>query len=110
MLLCVLMFGPDTGPLLLLPSQVMGQTGICGHGLCESQMNVNKEMMTWMLLLCLLCSVCVDVWAGHGTPAAALSTGYGPALTSCSRPVCFLEDFASGSASVPTNADGHLQA
>ena len=52
----------------------MGQTGICGHGLCESQMNVNKEMMPWMLLLCLLCSVCADVWAGHGTPAAALST------------------------------------
>ena len=82
----------------------MGQTGICGHGLCESQMNVNKKMTTWMLLLC---SVCVVAWAGHGTPAAALSTGYGPALTSCSRPVCLLEDFASGSASVPPDADRH---
>lgn len=55
------------------------------------------------------CASGADVWAGHGTPAAALSTGYGPALTSCSRPVCFLEDFASGSASVQTDAGGHLQ-
>ena len=29
----------------------MGQTGICGHGLCESQMNVNKEMMFGVLLV-----------------------------------------------------------
>ena len=48
-----------------------GATGIFAVGLCESQMNVNKKMMT---LMCLLCSVCVVVWAGHGNPADALST------------------------------------
>ena len=36
------------------------------------------------------CASGADVWAEHGTPAAALSAGYGPALTSCSRPVCWL--------------------
>ena len=52
--LLVLMFGPDTGPLLLLPSQVMGLTGICGHGLCKSQMNMNKEMMLGVLLVLIM--------------------------------------------------------
>ena len=35
----------------------MGQTGICGHRLCKSHMNVNKEMM----VLCALCALCMFV-------------------------------------------------
>ena len=66
-------------------------------------MNVNEVMMFGVLLVLMF-------GPDTGPPAAAPSTGYGPALNSCSRPVCLLEDFASGSASVPTNADGHLQA
>ena len=33
----------------------MGQTGICGHGLFKTQMNVNKEMM--MMCACVLLCV-----------------------------------------------------
>ena len=66
-------------------------------------MNVNEEMMFGVLLVLMF-------GPDTGPPAAAPSTGYGPALNSCSRPVCLLEDFASGSSSVPTDAGGHLQA
>ena len=48
----------------------MGQTGTCGHRLCNSPDEREQRDDVW-------CASVADVWARHGTPAAALSAGYG---------------------------------